>query len=262
MAAVVMTSLAGGAGAASISGQGTWETTLQGRDLDGNLATAEAFYDTVLGITWLQDASFAGTAMTLDDAASWTASLDPYGSGITGWRLPVIRFPIDGDESDDFDTSYIGTEDWGDNISAPGTFFAGSTSSEMAHMFYNTLGNKSACDPILSTVSSCVPQAGWGLTNEGPFSNILADGNWTGSLFAPDEDYVDAADHFWVFDLGVGDQYALFVYGATPLEISAWAVHDGDVGTPVSAVPTPAAVWLLGSALGLLGWMRCRNPDV
>lgn len=26
----------------------------------------------------------------------------------------------------------------------------------------------------------------------------------------------------------------------------------------VSAVPVPAAVWLFGSAIGLLGWMRCR----
>ena len=30
---------------------------LLGRDLDGNLSTAEAYYDTVLGITWLGDAN-------------------------------------------------------------------------------------------------------------------------------------------------------------------------------------------------------------
>ena len=39
--------------AAAISGQGTWETTLQGRDLYGNLSTFEAYYDTVLNATWL-----------------------------------------------------------------------------------------------------------------------------------------------------------------------------------------------------------------
>lgn len=43
--------------AISISGQGTWETTLQGRDLDGNLNTFKAYYDTVLNITWLADAT-------------------------------------------------------------------------------------------------------------------------------------------------------------------------------------------------------------
>lgn len=31
---------------------GTWETRLQGRDLDGNAATFEACYDTALNITW------------------------------------------------------------------------------------------------------------------------------------------------------------------------------------------------------------------
>jgi hypothetical protein len=34
-----------------VSGQGTWETTLQGRDLAGNAATIEAYYDTTLNIT-------------------------------------------------------------------------------------------------------------------------------------------------------------------------------------------------------------------
>jgi hypothetical protein len=49
--------------AAGISGQGTWETTLLPRDLDGNPATLEAYYDTDLNVTWLADANSAGTAM-------------------------------------------------------------------------------------------------------------------------------------------------------------------------------------------------------
>ena len=43
--------------AIGVTGQGTWETTLQARDLDGNLSTAEAYYDTDLDITWLADAN-------------------------------------------------------------------------------------------------------------------------------------------------------------------------------------------------------------
>src|SRR3989344_3796335 len=81
--------------AASVSGQGTWETTLQGRDLDGNLSTAESYYDTSLNITWLADANYAQTtgydadgAMIWTTATAWAAGLNPYGSGITGWRLP------------------------------------------------------------------------------------------------------------------------------------------------------------------------------
>ena len=38
----------------------------------------------------------------------------------------------------------------------------------------------------------------------------------------------------------------------TGLNLLALAVHDGDVG----AVPVPIAVWLFGSALGMLGCMR------
>jgi hypothetical protein len=67
---------------------GTWETTLQARDFDSNLTTAEAYYDTVLDITWLADANYAGTTMNWTTATAWAAGLDPYGSGITGWRLP------------------------------------------------------------------------------------------------------------------------------------------------------------------------------
>src|SRR3989344_215147 len=57
--------------AASVSGQGTWETTLQGRDLDGNLSTAEAYYDTALNITWLANANYAGTTMDWSNANAW-----------------------------------------------------------------------------------------------------------------------------------------------------------------------------------------------
>jgi len=48
------------ANAVPVSGQGTWETTLQGRDLDGNNLTAEAYYDTALDITWLANADING----------------------------------------------------------------------------------------------------------------------------------------------------------------------------------------------------------
>ena len=89
--------------AVPISGQGSWGSTLQGRDLDGNLATFEAYYDTTLNITWMADAKYVWTSgyqtlpppgalnirMTWSNANAWAASLNPYGSGITGWRLPI-----------------------------------------------------------------------------------------------------------------------------------------------------------------------------
>ena len=45
------------------------------------------------------------------------------------------------------------------------------------------------------------------------------------------------------------------VLGITWLQDANYALTNGDV----AAVPVPAAVWLFGSALGLLGWMRRRN---
>jgi len=79
--------------AVAVSGQGTWGATLLPRDLDGDLSTVEAYYDTVLDITWLGDANYARTLgliqiMNWTTANSWAAGLNPYGSGITGWRLP------------------------------------------------------------------------------------------------------------------------------------------------------------------------------
>jgi hypothetical protein len=111
--------------AASVSGQGTWETTLQGRDLDGDNTTAEAWYDRVLGITWLGDANHARTTgfaadgrMNWATANAWAAGLDPYGSGITGWRLPRIGWrPRIGMASMSYDT--LGNSGWHSSNTGP-----------------------------------------------------------------------------------------------------------------------------------------------
>src|SRR5688572_25735584 len=84
-----------GAQAVPIAGQGTWETTLQARDIDGD-GTVDAWYDTALNVTWLADAN-AGAGSPFDDgsdpldgemtwanAKDWAAALDVH--GVTGWR--------------------------------------------------------------------------------------------------------------------------------------------------------------------------------
>lgn len=218
------------ASAVAISGQGTWESTLQGRDLDGDLSTFEAYYDTVLDITWLADANYAGTAMNWSTADAWVAALNPYGSGITGWRLPnTVDVGNNG-------CSY--TVDCGYNIT---------THSEMSHMFYITLGDKAYC-----TTSGSCPQTGWGLTNTGPFANVQSYEYWSAT------NYVRFPNNAWVFHFDIG--YQTIVYKT--YNYYAWAVHTGDVGTAIttSTVPVPAAVWLFGSGLlGLVGVTRRKR---
>lgn len=230
------------ANAASVSGQGTWETTLQGRDLDGNLTTAEAYYDTDLNITWLANANYAVNLMDWSSANAWAAGLNPYGSGITGWRLPYTG-PVNG-ATYNYAWAYDGSADQGYNIGAPGTVYAGSTGSEMAHMFYITLGNLAYCD----TSANC-PQAGWGATNTGPFSNVPGE-YWSATALEAEGAY----DYAWLFSFNYGSQYGTIKADS----YGAWAVHSGDVGTAI--VPVPATVWLFGSGLiGLLGVSRKRR---
>lgn len=216
--------------ATAVHGQGTWETSLQARDFDGNPATIEGYYDTVLDITWLANANYAGTSMDWPTAMAWVGGLTI--DGIDGWRLPTVT--ESGNPGCDF--AYSGT-DCGYNVN-PAT-------GEMASLFFDTLGNRSYYD-----TNGSGPQTGWGLSNTGPFSDIQTDlYYWTGT--------VNAADTYqaWVFDFnngGQGTSYNNNYY--------AWAVHSGDVGTAVATVPVPAAVWLFGTGLlGLLGLGRRRR---
>lgn len=86
--------------ASPASAAGTWQTTLEGIDLDPEQPGYEAYYDTTLHLTWLTDVGavknspFAwlndGTATPLAqwfDAKQWAAQLST--NGVTGWRLPT-----------------------------------------------------------------------------------------------------------------------------------------------------------------------------
>lgn len=94
--ATALLACAGSASAIPVPGMGTWETTLQSRDINGD-GMVDVYYDTAHDITWLADAKYgAGSAfddgadpsdgrMSFANAANWVAALDVH--GMTGWRF-------------------------------------------------------------------------------------------------------------------------------------------------------------------------------
>jgi hypothetical protein len=218
--------------AAAVSGQGTWETTLEARDLDGNLATIEAWYDTVLEVTWLDETNTLGSWAVAD---TWAAGLD-FG-GIDNWRLPLV---LDTGASGCPDANPFNGGDCGYNVDTGSA--ATTVYSELASIFYDTLGNLAFFDTAGGI------QAGSGLTNTGPFANLVAGVNWGGQA--------DTLTTAWSFNLATGFQGILNTPGTNTAY--ALAVHAGDVGTAV--IPVPATVWLFGSGLlGLIGVARKRR---
>lgn len=231
-----------------VAGRGTWASTLQARDLDGNAGNGpEAWYDTVLDITWLADAragagsrfdsgnrsSVTDGMMTWANANAWAASLDV--GGVTGWRMPVVR-PVDGRAfqyyypTDDFS----GRRDVSYNIVA--------TQSELAHLFHVTLGNRSFVDVTGRR------QSGPGLANTGPFVHMDPLGHyWTGTGVATPEAPASAWS-FWVYD---GYQS----HAPRVNEWYAWAVHSGDVAT---TVPEPGTWASMLAGLAVIALLRGR----
>lgn len=223
--------------AAPVNGQGTWETTLLGRDINRHAvsaldASAVYLYDTVQNITWVRDANLNG-AMGRDDAIVWAANLTT-GTGtnaVTDWRLPSMT-----------DTGTPGCN-WSYNGTDCG-FNTATSTNEMASLFFNTLGNKS----YLST--SGVYQADFGLTNTASFQNMLPQSYWLGTAYAP-----DPLNASWAFSFSNGSQgvgYANNLY-----MFNAMAVRNGDV--LLAPVPEPETYAMLLAGLGVMSAVARRR---
>lgn len=216
------------------------QAALQGRDLDGNGATFEAYYDTVLNITWLADANYAQTSgydadgrMTWDAANTWAASLS-FTDGVIvydNWRLPTVG-PVNG-TTFNYNYSADGSTDWGYNTASP--------QNEIGHMFYVTLGNLGRFNPD-GTLSGCyVNGSSSCLDNVGPFSNLYSGSYFFGTEYAP------GSSTMWEFITIDGQQN----YGRKDIDGHnySWAVSSGDV----AAVPEPGTWVMLLAGLALVG---------
>jgi hypothetical protein len=115
--------------------------------------------------------------------------------GRTGWRLPII-----------LDTTSIGALEG---------FNSDPSRSELAHLFYVTLGNVANVD------ENGNPYPDPGLSNTALFSNLQPYYYWTGNEY--DDTYA------WAFAMHNGDQYRRAKVGNG----YPFPVLDGDVGTAV-----------------------------
>ena len=181
-------------------------------------------YDTVLNITWLQDANYAKTsdydmdgAMTWEQAMNWVENLvyeDPVRSvHWSAWRLPHT-LPINGTSYNfNFPSGYgygwDGTCDIGYNITSP--------NSEMGFMFHVNLGNKSYFDTLGN-----FPQLDYGLKNTYPFVNLVSYHYWSETEYFG---YGSPAVAAWNFNFSMGIQNE----DDKTYNLYAWAVRDGDI---------------------------------
>jgi hypothetical protein len=200
-----------------------------------NVSTSDFLYaDCCGGLTWFGAQAWVGYLNSLNSGVGYL--------GYNDWRLPVVG-PVNG-STFNYSSGYDGTTDRGYNISMPGTPYAGSTQSEMAHLFYNTLGNIGFTNTS-GVAAGCPGFPDYCLTNTGPFSNLEPALFWSGTEYAPD------ASSAWFFDYGYGVQTST----SKTSNINAWVVRPGDVAT----VPVPAAVWLFGSGLLVLTGVARRK---
>jgi Protein of unknown function (DUF1566) len=184
----------------------------------------QAYYDDVLHITWLTDAK-AGAGSAYDDGTSTTDGMMTWAS-TQAWLGSLNS------------SGHLGANNWrlpsvdvdGDSIVVGCGGPAACPDNEMGHhsqfngvQFYAICGSSGLCDP-------------------GPFSNVGGSYYWSSSP-APGDNTA------WVFYFPMNELASL---DKATGDAAAWAVRSGDIGV----VPAPAAAWLFGSAVGMLGWLR------
>lgn len=203
-------------------------------------------YDSAQNVTWLADANYANTSgayipgkMSWQNAVAWVDGLSYFDSmratTYSDWRLPTFHDL----GATGCDYGYSGT-DCGYNVST--------ASSELAHLFYGDFANKGYAD------SRGLPQAGYGIIDdpaiaddESLFSHIQSFSYWLGASYGSD------TSKAWYLSTATGMQN----YISKGSQFYVLAVRDGDV----AAVPLPGAIWLFGSALFGLRFVKRRSAE-
>lgn len=177
---------------------------------------ADAYYDTVLNISWLADAS-PGAGSVYDDgnqtgdgrftwngATAYVSSLDI--GGVTGWRLPTALASCLG-------YCTVTTPDDGNELGYHRAINLGGPYYDFLWLHHNS--------------------------NYDLFANITQSFYWTGT-HAPHD---PTSDEQYAVAYQIDDGYT----GWEPdrLDLYVWPVHDGDVGDTTTPVPEPSSAWLL-----------------
>ncbi len=212
-------------------------------------------YDNVLDVTWLQDANYAKTSgyvtpggrnvsvtsggMTWTEAMEWAENLEYFDSvrnvTFSDWRLPTMG-PVNGSHIT-VTVQTDGGTDGSYNVGAPGSVYAGSTTSELAYMFYTNLSNLSYY-PAGDATWSNGPQPGYSYQqNSGPFVNLTDSfgvyimNKTDGLPFSPPD--------AWGFNFHLGYQSG---FNGNVKENFGWAVTDGDIAGEVTVPPEQSSI--------------------
>ncbi len=240
--------LCSAANAVAVPDQGTWGTTLQGRDLDGNLSNGfEAYFDTTQNLTWLADANYirtvSGGSVTgqMKEGDSYAAAGIDYFSektkisayGIDGWRLPDLWYTS---KLNPFPAECF-------NCVQTYTFTVQSGKSEYRNLFEQVLGNRGSDGTFL-------------LTNTGPFRNVQSGGYLTQTP-TYELEFDNEQFKVWQYNTATGEHVRLN-FRASPIFNNNYAmwVKSGDI----AAVPEPSTI--LSMLAGLIGLTFLRKRRV